>query len=160
MICIKAKSPISCLIELKDSCKSHLVKNILVNKKGFSTSHLMKIFSFVWPQPMFFGIQTHKWSYIVTCVDYLENVNVWYWSWNFFKKNLNEFFLKKSRSSIVLTWWNLNLNPIKWNKDKHVFVLICYFWQDPIVFYWIKVLLPWSNSNYICVCYQMSLNIA
>ncbi len=47
MICIKAKSPISCLIELKDSCKSHLVKNILVNKEGFSTSHLMKFFSFV-----------------------------------------------------------------------------------------------------------------
>jgi len=113
MICIKTKSPISCLIELKDSCKSHLVENILVKKKGFSTSDLMKIVSFVWPQPMFFGIQTHKWSYIVTCVDYLENVNVWYWNFNF--KKIESKFKKKIKK---LNCANMMKSKLKSNRVK------------------------------------------
>lgn len=98
---------------MQHNYKSHLVENILVKKKGFSTSDLMKIVSFVWPQPMFFGIQTHKWSYIVTCVDYLENVNVWYWNFNL--KKIESKFKKKIKK---LNCANMMKSKLKSNRVK------------------------------------------
>ncbi len=134
------------------------MKTFWLKKRGFLLVIWLKLLALCDPNLCFLAYK-HRNEVTLWGVDYLENVNVWYWNFNL-KNKLNQIVKKNSKSLIVLTWWNLNLNPIKWNKDKHVFVLICYFWQDPFVLYWIEALLPWSNSNYICVCYQMSLNIA